>query len=155
MTHLFRAEALDRLRRLFHKTRLTDNMSVPPEIADGILYGAEPAASSAYPLPALLAERATQIDPDGVLGSYFFALELAGEAGEAANTVKKLWREALGVGGSRATPEQVADELADVVITAGNLARVMGIDLFGEAIPRVFDATSDKFGVETKWRSNP
>jgi len=109
--------------------------------------------SASYPLPALLARRATELDPDGVMGAYFFALELAGEAGEAANAVKKLWRLELGIPGSRATLKDVEDELADVVITAANLARTLGIDLFGKAIPRKFNEASDKFGVSTKWRT--
>jgi NTP pyrophosphatase (non-canonical NTP hydrolase) len=51
----------------------------------------------------------------------FFVLELAGESGELANIMKKIERERLGWQGSRATEEQLADELADVVICARNL----------------------------------
>lgn len=42
--------------------------------------------------------------------------ELMGEAGEVCNILKKLHRERVGVDGSRADRETLADELADVVI---------------------------------------
>ena len=42
--------------------------------------------------------------------------ELAGETGEVCNVLKKLHRERCGVIGSRATKDDLADELADVVI---------------------------------------
>lgn len=53
----------------------------------------------------------------------FFALELAGEAGEVANKEKKLWK-------GRAIPHaELADEAADVFIAAVNYANARGIDL--------------------------
>lgn len=55
--------------------------------------------------------------------------ELAGEAGEACNVIKKLERERLGIRGSRATPAQLAEELADVVICADLIAMDAGRDL--------------------------
>lgn len=48
--------------------------------------------------------------------------ELAGEVGEACNILKKLMREALGMVGSRATTEQLAEELADIVICVDMVA---------------------------------
>jgi NTP pyrophosphatase (non-canonical NTP hydrolase) len=42
--------------------------------------------------------------------------ELAGETGECCNVLKKLHRERLGLVGSRVTKDDLADELADVVI---------------------------------------
>lgn len=75
----------------------------------------------------------------------FFATELGGEVGEALNEVKKLEREKLGWKGSRTTVEKLADELADVVICAQNLAHCYGIDL-QDAITRKFNATSEKVG---------
>ncbi len=75
----------------------------------------------------------------------FFATELGGEVGEALNEVKKLEREKLGWKGSRTTVENLADELADVVICAQNLAICYGIDL-QESIIRKFNATSVKVG---------
>lgn len=55
----------------------------------------------------------------------FFALELAGEAGELANKEKKLWK------GRAIPPEDLADEAADVVIAAVNYANARGLDLAG------------------------
>ena len=74
--------------------------------------------------------------------------ELAGEVGEACNIVKKLARERLGVRGSRATLEQLADELADVIICADLVAMQAGIDL-GRAVARKFNSTSEKNGLST------
>ncbi|WP_398473694.1 MazG-like family protein, partial [Tardiphaga sp.] len=54
------------------------------------------------------------------------ANELAGEMGEACNIIKKLERERLGIRGSRATVEQLAEELADVVICADLIAMGVG-----------------------------
>jgi NTP pyrophosphatase (non-canonical NTP hydrolase) len=75
--------------------------------------------------------------------------ELAGETGEACNMLKKLDRELMGLRGSRATVEQLAEELADVVICADLIAMTVGFDL-GEAVRRKFNATSDKYGLSTK-----
>ncbi|OLP56789.1 hypothetical protein BJF92_12005 [Rhizobium rhizosphaerae] len=82
----------------------------------------------------------------------FRAIELAGEAGEALNVVKKLERERQGWAGSRATLEQLAEELADVVICADLLALAAGIDL-AVAVPRKFNATSEKVGLATRIES--
>lgn len=57
----------------------------------------------------------------------FFALELAGEAGEIANNEKKAWK------GRDIPVEHLADEAADVVIAVVNYANSRGIDL-GEAV---------------------
>lgn len=53
----------------------------------------------------------------------FFALELAGEAGEVANKEKKRWK-----GRDIPLPE-LADEAADVLIAVVNYANARGIDL--------------------------
>ena len=55
------------------------------------------------------------------------ANELFGEAGEAANVIKKLERERLGIAGSRSTLQDLADELADVEICVDLLALELGI----------------------------
>lgn len=56
-------------------------------------------------------------DPTGRLKNMDWRCnELAGEAGEVCNILKKLQRERLGLPGSRATVEQLAEELADVII---------------------------------------
>ena len=79
----------------------------------------------------------------------FKATELGGEAGEVLNIVKKLERERMGWTGSRATVEQRADELADLVICADLLAEPYGIDLVA-AIVRKFNATSEQRGLATR-----
>jgi NTP pyrophosphatase (non-canonical NTP hydrolase) len=88
------------------------------------------------------AARQTEWDPEGKTSSFTYrAAELAGEAGEAANILKKLERERLGIRGSRATKQQLADELADVVICASLAANVSGIDLW-DAVVSKFNKTS-------------
>lgn len=79
----------------------------------------------------------------------FRAVELAGEAGEACNIVKKLVREQLGVRGPRATVDQLADELADVVICTDLVALNIGINLDTAVIAK-FNATSEKVGLATR-----
>jgi NTP pyrophosphatase (non-canonical NTP hydrolase) len=75
--------------------------------------------------------------------------EMAGEVGEACNILKKLEREQRGFVGSRATMEQLADELADVVICADLCAMDFGIDLMA-AVARKFNKTSIKYGLNTR-----
>ena len=53
----------------------------------------------------------------------FFALELAGEAGEVANNEKKVWK------GKAVPHEALQDEAADVLISVLNYANARGIDL--------------------------
>lgn len=53
----------------------------------------------------------------------FFALELAGEAGELANLEKKAWK------GRSVAPEEFADEVADVCIALLNFANSREIDV--------------------------
>lgn len=74
--------------------------------------------------------------------------ELAGEVGELCNVLKKLERERIGIVGSRATPAQAAEELADVVICADLIALDLGVDL-GAATRDKFNATSAKYGLST------
>lgn len=78
----------------------------------------------------------------------FVSNELCGEAGEAANFVKKLARNLAGaVGGLPVSQvrDKIAEELADTVICADLLAQVCGIDL-ALAIRQKFNATSAKHG---------
>lgn len=84
--------------------------------------------------------------PDQVPDLSFRGNELAGEVGEACNVIKKLERERLGWRGSRATLEELADELADVVICADLVAMSAGVDL-AAAVRRKFNATSAKVGL--------
>src|SRR2546422_1323211 len=74
------------------------------------------------------------------LGPGYLALNLAGEAGELANFIKKLWRQDPAVGGpqgfaalSESERALVADELADIAILAMVFANHLGIDVESEA----------------------
>lgn len=73
----------------------------------------------------------------------FRGCELAGEVGEACNILKKLEREAIGAVGSRATPDQLVEELADVIICVDLIAMEFGIDL-ADAITKKFNKTSSE-----------
>ena len=74
------------------------------------------------------------------LGPGYLALNLAGEAGELANYIKKLWRldpaiarpEGFAVLGD-SERAQVADELADIAILTMVLANHLNIDVESEA----------------------
>lgn len=79
----------------------------------------------------------------------FRATELAGEVGEACNIIKKIERERLGLVGTRASMEELADELADVIICTDLIAMDLGVDL-GEAIRNKFNKTSEKYNLKTK-----
>lgn len=75
--------------------------------------------------------------------------ELAGEVGEACNVIKKLYRERQGWVGSRATLNDLAEELADVVICADLIAMDEGIDL-DAAVRAKFNKTSEKYGLSVR-----
>lgn len=75
--------------------------------------------------------------------------ELAGEVGEACNVIKKLEREQLGLVGSRATLDDLADELSDCIICIDLIAMDLGLDL-AAAVARKFNATSEKRGLATR-----
>lgn len=82
-------------------------------------------------------------DPQKVLNGAFFGLELAGEVGEACNIIKKLERARLGVAGSRAPANALAEELADVAICLCLVANYYYIDL-DQHIVEKFNASSTK-----------
>lgn len=62
------------------------------------------------------AARQEQWDPSNKIDADWRMNELAGEVGEVCNVLKKLHRDRLGLPGSRATRDDLADELADVII---------------------------------------
>jgi NTP pyrophosphatase (non-canonical NTP hydrolase) len=93
--------------------------------------------------------RQAEWDPKNQLSLAYHATELCGEVGEAANIIKKLERERLGLRGSRATLKDLADELADVVIVVDLICAGFGIDL-GDAIVEKFNKTSQKYGLATE-----
>jgi NTP pyrophosphatase (non-canonical NTP hydrolase) len=73
------------------------------------------------------------------LGPGYLALNIAGEAGELAGVVKKLWRTEPSIGqpggfaavGAEAR-DLIGDELADVVILCAVLSNHLGIDIEAE-----------------------
>lgn len=80
--------------------------------------------------------------------------EMCGETGEAANVVKKLRRHETGVKGANdpdetTLREMLADELADVLITADLTAMFYDIDLTA-ALRRKFNATSEEQGLKER-----
>lgn len=79
----------------------------------------------------------------------FRGLELGGECGEALNIIKKLVRERMGLVGSRATTEQLAEELADIVICVDLICMDEDIDLL-EAVVKKFNKTSLERGLRTR-----
>lgn len=93
-------------------------------------------------------ERQKEWCPDHTPDLSFRGNELAGETGECCNIIKKLERERHGWRGSRATKEQLAEELADIVICASLTAMTADIDLDAAVIAK-FNATSKKYGLST------
>jgi NTP pyrophosphatase (non-canonical NTP hydrolase) len=92
--------------------------------------------------------RQREWDPNDEITLVYRGNELAGEVGEACNVLKKLERARLGLRGSLATKEDLAAELADVVICVDLIAMDIGIDL-DAAIQVKFNATSKKYGLKT------
>lgn len=83
----------------------------------------------------------------------FRGLEFAGEAGELANSLKKMIRIRNQISGTTESYAELLqacmDELADVVITADLIAMDLGVDL-GAAVAGKFDKTSEKHGMDTR-----
>jgi NTP pyrophosphatase (non-canonical NTP hydrolase) len=78
----------------------------------------------------------------------FRAIELAGEAGEVSEAIKKFLRAERGIKGSTATLEDVASEMGDLIVSLDLLANSLGINL-GEAVRNKFNATSEKYEMRT------
>lgn len=93
--------------------------------------------------------RQQEWDKDAKIDLAYRGNELAGEAGEACNVIKKIARERLGIRGSRATIQDLAEELADVVICCDLIAMHEGIDL-GAAVREKFNKTSEKYGLKQR-----
>lgn len=74
------------------------------------------------------AARQAEWGPAGKVDLSWRINELVGEAGEVCNLLKKVHRERLGIKGSRATKDQLADELADVMICLDLLAMTAEIE---------------------------
>lgn len=71
--------------------------------------------------------RQAEWDPSDKVDLSWRCNELAGEAGEVCNVLKKLHRERVGLPGSRATKDQLAEELADTVICVDLAALTAGL----------------------------
>ncbi|MGL4488113.1 MAG: MazG-like family protein [Rhizobiaceae bacterium] len=95
------------------------------------------------------AARQKEWDKDNQITLSYRGTELGGEVGEALNIIKKLERERLGIKGSRATVEDLAEELADVIICCDLIAMATGIDLT-KALQEKFNKTSEKVGLSTR-----
>jgi NTP pyrophosphatase (non-canonical NTP hydrolase) len=93
--------------------------------------------------------REVEWDPDHRITLAYRGNELAGEVGEACNIIKKLERERIGIRGSRATKDELAEELADVLICLDLIAMHAGIDL-SLALRDKFNATSEKYRLSTR-----
>lgn len=78
----------------------------------------------------------------------FRALEVAGEAGELCEKVKKLLRAQRGIAGSTASVNDIAAEMGDLMVSLDLLADALDIDL-GEATRNKFNLTSKKYGMRT------
>lgn len=121
-------------------------MSIPAQGAEGAETRTAGQSLDLRDLHAANIARQAEWCPDQVPDLSFRGNELGGECGEAQNVIKKLERERQGWRGSRATKDDLADELADVVICADLCAVTAGIDL-GAAVRRKFNATSEKQGL--------
>jgi NTP pyrophosphatase (non-canonical NTP hydrolase) len=75
--------------------------------------------------------------------------ELAGEVGETCNVIKKIDRERMGLVGSRATVDQLREELADILICVDLIAMDMDIDLAAALVAK-FNKTSEQRGLRTR-----
>lgn len=93
--------------------------------------------------------RQKEWDSDGKITLSYRGNELGGESGEAQNIIKKLERERLGIRGSRATKEELAEELADIIICCDLIAMDVGIDL-DESVENKFNKTSIKNNLTTR-----
>jgi NTP pyrophosphatase (non-canonical NTP hydrolase) len=76
----------------------------------------------------------------------FRCIEVAGEAGEVCEAVKKFLRAQRGIKGTTADVSKVADEMGDLMVSLDLLADELGIDL-GDATRRKFNATTAKYGL--------
>lgn len=88
-------------------------------------------------------ERQKEWCPEAQPDLSFRGNELAGETGEACNVIKKLERERHGWRGSRATKEQLEEELADIIIVCDLIAGSLGIDL-SQAVKDKFNKTTSQ-----------
>jgi NTP pyrophosphatase (non-canonical NTP hydrolase) len=116
---------------------------------------AQPSPPATISFPTLRSAniaRQQELDAGNQLTLAYRGNELAGEVGEACNIIKKIERERLSIAGSRATVEQLTEELADVIICCDLIAMDCGIDL-DAAVRAKFNKTSEKVGLRTRLAS--
>ncbi len=94
-------------------------------------------------------DRQEEWDPTNAITIEYRGNELAGEVGEACNVIKKMARERLGLRGTRATKEQLAEELGDIIICCDLIAMQFDINLAKATIDK-FNATSEKYHLATR-----
>jgi hypothetical protein len=75
---------------------------------------------------------------------------LAVAGGKAANIIKKLERERMGIMGARASKVELAKELSDIAICTDLVAMKFDIDL-DAAVADKFNLTSIKNGLDTRY----
>lgn len=86
--------------------------------------------------------RQTEWDSSNLITASYRGNELAGEVGEACNIIKKLERHRLGIRGSLSKVENLAEELADVIICVDLIALHYKINL-RKAVSAKFNITSE------------
>lgn len=84
-----------------------------------------------------------------VLDLLGYSVAIAAVGGRASNIVKKLARERLGRPGSRASRDDLADELADLMICTDLLAMHEGINL-KDAVIKKFNISSERLDLKTR-----
>lgn len=90
--------------------------------------------------------RDAEWNPNKLLSLSFRGNELGGEIGEAQNCLKKIERERLGLVGSRATVDQLAEEIADSHICLDLIAMEFNIST-AAWIAKKFNKTSRERGL--------
>jgi hypothetical protein len=76
-------------------------------------------------------------------------IEFGAVIGRASNIIKKIDREILGMPGSRASVDDLAEELADTIICIRRLEVRLGLDL-DNAVVRKFNSKSEELGLKTR-----
>lgn len=92
-------------------------------------------------LQAATIARTALWEPNGGTSLEFRGLELGGETGELQNKLKKYARFKLGMRGGADNLNEVAEELADVIISATVLANHLGMNV-EQAVRMKFNLTS-------------
>jgi NTP pyrophosphatase (non-canonical NTP hydrolase) len=159
--YVVESTTLPYLLHIFNESQLCLRRVEEPLVTDGppMIVGVRyvddsPESAQFTTLRGANAARNREWDVDGKITLAFRGNELAGEVGEACNIIKKLERERIGLVGTRATAQQLAYELADVVICADLIAMDAGIDL-DAAVREKFNATSKKVGLKTRFVEPP